>query len=357
MNPIPVLPLASTLPNVPAWVYLFSHFTSEALLFESLGIFILVSAYTAFWVVKKRRFGPVDEMMPAGPIKTYLNQLITEAEQLRIQLFGLLSHTVEPKGELSLDPKASAAANAKHSHLFDTMKRNMTEQVQMIKKITGEKDELAKELEALKAQMSTLSASEEKLKSQNDDAIKLEQKVHELEEKLGEYNIIEDDLANLKRFQQENVKLKGLLQQNGIAVPSAPSAAAASAPGMPADAEAEEAPAEDSRPEPSFPRLVPDPPAAEPEMSSEPAPSEEVFPPVPHKAPAPAKEPAAVAPTEIAASVKDHAVPEETNPDPLAVFGALAEQQEKASQGAIGTEQAQKAEDDLVKEFERMLRK
>src|SRR5690242_8043543 len=74
-----------------SWVYLFSQFTTEAMLFEALGILFLCCVYAAFWILKKRRFGVVDVSIPAGPVKTYLNELVNNAEQLRLQLFGLLS--------------------------------------------------------------------------------------------------------------------------------------------------------------------------------------------------------------------------------------------------------------------------
>src|SRR5690349_8567959 len=74
-----------------SWVYLFSQFTPEALLFEALLIFILCCGYTAFWILRKRRYGIVDKELPSGPVKSYLNELIGNAEQLRLQLFGLLS--------------------------------------------------------------------------------------------------------------------------------------------------------------------------------------------------------------------------------------------------------------------------
>src|SRR5690348_11974863 len=74
-----------------SWVYLLSQFTPEALLFEALLIFLLGCGYATFWILKKRRFGMGDSDLPSGPVKVYLNELIGNAEQLRAQLFGLLS--------------------------------------------------------------------------------------------------------------------------------------------------------------------------------------------------------------------------------------------------------------------------
>ena len=76
-----------------SWLYIYSQFTSEALLFESLIIFLILCAYLAFWILRKRRYGSVDTELPVGPVKSYLNELISQTEQLRAQLFGLFSST------------------------------------------------------------------------------------------------------------------------------------------------------------------------------------------------------------------------------------------------------------------------
>src|SRR3989338_2207512 len=74
-----------------SWVYLFSQFTHEALLIEALGISLILTAYSAFWILKKRRFGTMKETVPSSMIREYLGDLIVDAEELRNQLFGLLS--------------------------------------------------------------------------------------------------------------------------------------------------------------------------------------------------------------------------------------------------------------------------
>src|SRR5436309_104433 len=74
-----------------AWIYLFSKFTSEALLLETLFISLLVAGYAAFWILRKRRFGAIRAAdVPAPLVKAYLSELIGDAKVLRTQLFGLL---------------------------------------------------------------------------------------------------------------------------------------------------------------------------------------------------------------------------------------------------------------------------
>src|SRR5689334_1837126 len=119
-----------------SWVYLFSKFTPEALLFEALLIFILFGSYASFWILKKRRFGAIDNEVPASVVKTYLNELIVDAEQMRTQLFGLLSasghisalpHDSGP----SLAPKTgTAVADPDLQRKFAALEAKMAEQAQ-----------------------------------------------------------------------------------------------------------------------------------------------------------------------------------------------------------------------------------
>src|SRR4051812_37142033 len=74
-----------------AWIYLFSKFSSEALLLEALFISLLIAGYAAFWILRKRRLGAIRAAdVPAPLVKAYLSELIGDAQVLRTQLFGLL---------------------------------------------------------------------------------------------------------------------------------------------------------------------------------------------------------------------------------------------------------------------------
>lgn len=224
-----------------SWIYLFSKFTAEALLFEALIIFLLCCGYSAFWVLRKRRYGVIDSSIPAGPVKTYLNELIANAEAIRLQLFGLLAgkdpnnpnlYKVVMPTSAGPDPatlQRLAAAEAKAAELQTS-----------VDVLNGEKELLEQQLQAAK------SAPAPAAKAAPEDAgqiVKLQKHVDELEGKLAEYSVIEDDLANLKRLQQENAALKAQLGGGGggaqTAAPAAPTAAEAA----PAEFEAAQDPA------------------------------------------------------------------------------------------------------------------
>lgn len=196
-----------------SWVHVLARFTPEALLFEALAICLLLAAYFAFWILKKRRYGAAGEVIPAGVVRTYLGELIGDAEHLRTQLFGLLKQGgtgYEPSLGSSLGASSAASAGA-------TIGAGSAEQAQAIEALTVEKSKLEKELAEAKSAALAVGGGagggdSSKFVAQINE---LQGKVDGLEAKLAEYSVIEDDLANLKRLQQENNKLRAALESKG----------------------------------------------------------------------------------------------------------------------------------------------
>jgi hypothetical protein len=218
-----------------SWIYLFAKFTPEALLFEAFAIFLLCCGYTAFWVLRKRRFGSVEDELPSGPVRVYLNELIANAEQLRLQLFGLLGGPAHLMGSLGgVDP----------TQKLKGLEEKMSQQAKALEALASEKAKMESELASARAnnQISAPSGG-----GGGGDTSALEARIKELESRLAEYAVIEDDLANLKRLQQENAQLKASLEGKGVSAPvsSAPPPEPAPTP-EPVAAPPPEAPAEPS---------------------------------------------------------------------------------------------------------------
>lgn len=363
--------------SAESWVYFFSRFTPEALLFEALLIFILLSAYAAFWILRKRRYGVVEHEMPAGPVRVYLNELINNAEQLRAQLFGLIAHSegshadltrsisaalqgmpqAPGSGATAAGPALSAADPAVVQKLV-ALETKMTEQTKALEGISAEKAKLEQELtEARKAAASGSAAAAAAAGGKGGavsaaDAGKIDElnkKIAELEGKLAEYSVIEDDLANLKRLQQENTQLKKLLADKGGSLGSladvAPAAAAAT-PASPVETPAPKAATAEAAPEAAFDAL-----AAQVEQSLAPA----AAPATPADAPAaPAAEPAAAAPAAAASAPAGATSAATPAPTPAAAPGAEGAPADAAAAGAAPA--AEPSEADLVAEFEKMLK-
>jgi hypothetical protein len=199
-----------------SWIYLIAQFTPEALLIESFLMCTLLGAYAAFWILKKRRYGAIDTQLPSAPVKIYLNELIFHAEQLRSQLFGLHSQTEAPHPPLQAPlPAATSSALAPSTEApvglsadanaqIQLLQTKMSEQEKQISNLNKQKIELEKKAtEALQAAAKANGAGP--------SPVELQAKLKDVESKLQEYSIIEDDLINLRKYTLENTRLKALL--------------------------------------------------------------------------------------------------------------------------------------------------
>lgn len=204
-------------------VYFFSKFTTEFLLLFATLFFALMAVYLFVWVIKRRRLGVARDLIPASVVRTYLNQLIGEAQGVRTQLFGILggqnamdslglSHAksqgdapvslADAIGAPSGQPAEQASVPADLLARLQALEVQVREKESLIEGINDEKKRLQEQLVAAK------SAPVAPAGSGSEDAAKLAEQVKKLEERLEEYSVIEDDLANLKRLQTENSKLR-----------------------------------------------------------------------------------------------------------------------------------------------------
>ncbi len=239
-------------------VYFYSKFTEEFLLLSAAGVFTLLSIYCYHWVIQKRRMGVARSQIPSAVVKSYLNQLINEAEFVRKQLFGMtdghasyVSNTSSIAGagtaftspaaegnQQSISPDLMARVNALESQLKD--------KESLVVNINIEKTKLLEEIEKMKANPNAASAAN----AGNQD--QLTQKIKNLEARLEEYALFEEDLANLKRLQQENTQLKKKLGE----LDSNPETVVAASP-------TEQAPVE-KKTLSAVPDLAPEPPTPSP---------------------------------------------------------------------------------------------
>lgn len=170
-------------------------------------------------VRKKKRESA--EWVPAALVRAYLDRVRYEERDIRIKLFGEDYGVMAPTMQ-----QFTASAQAPQQII-----------------VNGGDPALARELEALRAQllsadqrslefdrmMNALKAEKAALEQKLKDAPKgtaapaaggnpeamvaVQKEVEDLKAKLQEYEVIEDDLANLKKFQKENDQLKQKIEQ------------------------------------------------------------------------------------------------------------------------------------------------
>lgn len=285
---------------------LFTKFNNDIFIIVSILLGMVTMALVAYWYYNRKKFQKLRHQIPASVVKNYLDSIITNSNALKSSLFrggGIeLGEGVPSVMNVAGLPTGGAEVSS-----ADLAQKNA--EIAALRAQLGDKDKTISELEAklssagsggggddsgriqeLEGEVGTLNTTIEDLKKQLEEAkaagggggggsdeelqaklAEVTKERDELKERLQEYEIIEDDLANLKKLQQENEQLKKSLEElkGGAPVEAAPAAEPEAAPEPAAEAPAEE-------------------PAAEPEPAAE--------------AEAPAEEPAAEeAPAEAAA--------------------------------------------------------
>lgn len=236
-----------------SWIYIFSRFTPEVLLFEVLLICVLASFYSLFWFARRRRLGIIEDSIPSGVLKHYLLEVMQNAKNIQGQLFGELAS----QGEANWTAPTVTVSGKMDPALMQklaVLEAQISERDLAMQTLTQEKLRIEKDLMSAKASLGKDASSAAPL--DNTELLQLREKVQILEDRLSEYSVIEDDLANLKRLQQENATLKNLVTTHGIKTSqedgeaiAAPTKVAAS----PAPAAAKAAPPTPVLPEPEVP--------------------------------------------------------------------------------------------------------
>lgn len=220
---------------------------SEPILTITSGLLIIITTLIMWlWFANRRKYHNLKHQIPAHVVKNYLDSIIQNSTALKSSLFrggGLDVNSIPSVMPLqglgggdgiALSGAPSTALleelNHKKAHIsqlearlsaLQNGNRDLEAKYASSQAALGAAEAKIKELEALLAQM-------KKGDMGADEALKAELKMvtkerDEIRDRLKEFEIISDDLANLKRLQQENEQLKRSLAAQGGSLPkSAP---------------------------------------------------------------------------------------------------------------------------------------
>ncbi len=272
-----------------------TNFTDETIMISLMFLTIVFCLLVVYWLYNRRKYRELTHQIPATVVKNYLDSIIQNSTALKSSLFrggGLdigegIPSVVPVRDFPSMNVEVSGASQAElsqknaeiaslQSRLSDKdrivgdLERKLSElrgqlasasgaDQNLVASLQAELDAAHKriaELEALLAQAKAAGGSNPQAEKQ---LAAVSKERDELKERLAEYEIIEDDIANLKKYKQENEQLrKSLAAYEGG---SAPAAAVAAAPIAAQIADepvlADEAPMPEPEPEP-----MPEPVAA-----------------------------------------------------------------------------------------------
>ena len=222
-----------------------TDFGQEAMIII-IGLLVLVlGVIIIYWLYNRKKFHELSHQIPASVVKNYLDSIIQNSTALKSSLFrgggldiGLGIPSVLPVENLKRATVTTGISqeelNQKNAEIH-RLKQQLDEKNGIIQDLetqlrsAGDPDASAKEIKKLQEEIvdlkKRLADAEKKtqeaqaLGAKNASSDEMNSKLNaitaerdELKERLMEYEIIEEDLANLKRLQQENEQLRKSLE-------------------------------------------------------------------------------------------------------------------------------------------------
>lgn len=271
-----------------------TKFTDETITVFSLLLLVTMVGIIIYWFYNRKKFHQLSHEIPASVVKNYLDSIIQNSNSLKSSLFrgggldiGNGIPSVVPVGDLPSSmnigmgsggeevTQKNAEIAALNQRLTDRqrqiadLERTIAElsagkglgaETELMKKDLVSAQQKVRDLEAQLAEAMTRAGGDAGLQK---ELASVTSERNDIRERLKEYAIIEEDLANLKRLQQENDQLKAelLALRKGAAAAPAPAPTApppqAAEPAIEDDLEAAMAQAiADSKPAAKAPQVV-----------------------------------------------------------------------------------------------------
>lgn len=187
----------------------FSKF-SEELIGAQIALLSLCLTLAFYWMLVRKKKRESAEWVPAAHVRAYLDRIRADERETRLRLFGEDSGAVPGSaGTVNTitvtDPNMQREVDALRAQLASADQRAM-EFDRMMNGLRAEKTALEQKLKDAQSQAAAGGAA-------GAPSPAMQKELEDLRAKLQEYEVIEDDLANLKKFQKENEQLKQRLEQ------------------------------------------------------------------------------------------------------------------------------------------------
>ena len=170
-----------------------------------------IAALAIAWLLIRRRERRSNEWVPAALVKSYLDKVDHDERDIRYKLFGEQS-AASPAMNTTVIQQVVGGDTSAFTREIDALRMQLSaadlRAADLDKGITGlktEKSGLEKKIAELEAARASGATAAPGAAAADPAAAK---ELEYLKAKLAEYEVIEDDLANLKKFQSENKLLK-----------------------------------------------------------------------------------------------------------------------------------------------------
>ena len=174
-----------------------------------------------YWMLIRKKKRETAEWVPAALVRAYLDRVHADERDTRLRLFGD-DHSYAPSAQTGMPLTQMLSGAAPVTQMVVTQDPTLIKEVEALRGQLATSDSRAMEFDRA---MNGLRAEKTMLEQKVNDALAAApaaggapnpaamKELEELREKLREYEVIEDDLANLKKFQKENEQLKQRLSQ------------------------------------------------------------------------------------------------------------------------------------------------
>ena len=212
-----------------SFVNYLDKFGPEVLVIQSGFLVIIATLFLWLWFSNRRKYQNLKHAIPANVVKNYLDSIIQNSTALKSSLFrggGLDLNNIPsvlPLQQLG-GGEGLALSGAPNTALLEELNQKKAQiaalEAQLLSSQNAAREfeekfnRSQRDLAVAEAKIKELEALLAKLKGgSGDDAIKAElamvtRERDEIRDRLKEFEIISDDLANLKRLQQENEQLR-----------------------------------------------------------------------------------------------------------------------------------------------------
>jgi hypothetical protein len=213
-------------------------FGPDILLIQSGFLVIISTIFLWLWFSNRRKYQNLKHAIPANIVKSYLDSIIQNSTALKSQLFR--GGGIDVNGIPSVLPinnlmggDAIAISGAPSTALLEELNQKKAQIAALESQLLASQNSCREVESKLVNSQGILTTAEAKIKELEallaqtrasgggDAAVQAELKMvskerDELRDRLKEFEIIADDLANLKRLQQENEQLKKSLAMQGV---------------------------------------------------------------------------------------------------------------------------------------------
>lgn len=216
----------------------FDHFNPE-ILYTLFGILLInIGLFIWFWVHNKKKYDNLKYQVPPEVLKSHLDAMMQNSSAMNSMMNqndqnpSIVSAKDFTGGGANVSVGNSANANdtelinIKNSEI-NSLREELNQKTSQLGETTLKNDQLDLEIEQktnyikdLEARISNEPKDEDDARAQNEEMQSLIKDRDELKERLDEYAVIEDDLADLKRYKQENEELRKALADSGKEIPN-----------------------------------------------------------------------------------------------------------------------------------------